>query len=78
MMQKTSFLIQQLEEIMQTVITRVNNLDIDEVVLLDDGSGEALQKHVASYPAMVRKVLAELESSTGVDVGGILRDKENN
>ena len=72
---KDIFLIQQLEEIMQTVITRVNNLDIDEVVLLDGGDGDALPRHVASYPAMVRKVLDELRSSTGIDVLGILSDK---
>ena len=60
---------------MQTVISRVNNLKIDEVILLDGGSGESLPRHVASYPAMVRKVLDELQGSTGIDVLGILSDK---
>ena len=69
---KDIFLIQQLETVMQTVVARVNNLNIDEVTLLDGGDGEALPKHVASYPAMVRGVLEELHASTGVDVTGIL------
>jgi flotillin len=69
---KDIFLIQQLENIMQTVVARVNQLQIDDVTLLDDGSGSALQKHIASYPAMVRGVLDELHTSTGVDVTGIL------
>jgi len=66
------FLIQQLEDVLKTVIDRVNGLAIREVTLLDDGSGDALPRHVASYPAMVRQVLEELEASTGVDVTGIL------
>jgi flotillin len=66
------FLIQQLEDVLKTVIERVNGLAIREVILLDDGSGEALPRHVASYPAIVRQVLNELEASTGVNVTGIL------
>jgi flotillin len=69
---KDIFLIQQLENVMQTVVERVNKLQIGEVTLLDDGSGSALQKHLASYPGMVRGVLDELHASTGVDVTGIL------
>ena len=69
---KDIFLIQQLEEIMQTVVKKVRNLQIEHVTLLDDGEGGALPRHVASFPAMVRQVLEELHQSTGVDVTGIL------
>ena len=69
------FLIQQLEQVLQTVVARVNDLDIEEVTLLDGGDGKALPRHIASFPAMVRQVLAEINSSTGVDVTGILTGK---
>jgi len=74
---KDIFLIQQLEQVLQTVVQRVQKLEIEEVTLLDGGDGEALPKHVASYPAMVRQVLQELHSSTGVDVTGILAGATN-
>ena len=66
------FLIQQLEDVLKTVVTRVNGMEINEVVLLDGGDGQALPNHIASFPAMVRQVLQELHSTTGVDVTGIL------
>jgi flotillin len=66
------FLIQQLEDILKTVIERVNNISLDEVTLIDGGDGKTLPRHVASFPATVRSVLDELRSSTGVDVTGIL------
>lgn len=78
---KDIFLIQQLEQVLRTVVDRVNSVSIDEVTLLDGGEGTALPRHVASFPAVVRQVLDELHSSTGVDVTGILAgaldDKEN-
>ena len=69
---KDIFLIQQLETVLQTVVERVNSVEIDQVNLLDGGQGEALPRHVASFPAMVRQVLEELHGSTGVAVPGIL------
>ncbi len=69
---KDIFLIQQLEQVLKTVVSRVNSVEIDEVTLLDGGDGTALPRHVASFPAVVREVLEELHSSTGVDVPGIL------
>jgi flotillin len=66
------FLIQNLEQVLKTVVSRVSTLEVDEVTLLDGGNGEALPSYVASYPAMVNSVLKELKASTGVDVLGIL------
>lgn len=69
---KDIFLIQQLETVLSSVVERINNVDVGEVVLLDSGDGTALPAYVSSYPAMVKQVLAELKESTGVDVTGIL------
>ncbi|MED5374127.1 MAG: SPFH domain-containing protein [Myxococcota bacterium] len=69
---KDIFLIQNLEKVLETVVARVNAIEIQEVTLLDNGDGTALPSHVAAYPAMVASILKELEASTGVDVVGIL------
>ena len=69
---KDIFLIQQLEEVLQTVVTRVTGTKVGEVILLDNGSGSALPTYISSYPAAIRNVLDELHASTGVDVIGIL------
>ena len=45
---KDIFLIQQLETVLQTVVERVNSVEIDQVNLLDGGQGEAL---LATWPA---------------------------
>ena len=66
------FLIQNLEQVLKTVVERVSSLEVDSVTLLDSGDGEALPNYVSSYPAMVTSVLEELKTSTGVDVVGIL------
>lgn len=69
---KDIFLIQQLEEVLQTVVERVKGTDVREVVLLDGGDGSALPTYISSYPAAIRQVLEEIKESTGVDVTGIL------
>lgn len=69
---KDIFLIQQLEEVLETVVDRVKGLAVQEVVLLDNGDGTALPTYISSYPAAIRRVLEELRTSTGVDVTGIL------
>lgn len=69
---KDIFLIQQLEEVLETVVSRVKGSSVSEVVLLDGGDGSALPTYIASYPAAVRQVLEELKASTGIDVTGIL------
>ncbi len=66
------FLIQQLEQIVATVVARVNSIDIGEVNVIDRGDGKALASVVAGYPAMVKQVLEELRATTGVDITGTL------
>jgi flotillin len=66
------YLIQQLEQILGTVVQRVNAVEVGEVTLLDRGDGKALAAYIAGYPSMVTEVLAELRKSTGVDVTGTL------
>lgn len=74
---KDIFLIQQLEQILTTVVDRVRGMKVGEVVLLDGGDGSALPHHVASMPATVGAVLRELAVTTGIDVPSILSGPSN-
>jgi flotillin len=69
------FLIQQLEQIVSTVVRRVNSVEIGEVTVVDRGDGKALAAYIAGYPAMVKQVLEELHTTTGVDIVGTLTRK---
>jgi flotillin len=73
---KDIFLIQQLETVLQTVSSKVKELDIGEVTLVDGGDGQALPNHIAALPATVTAVLKEFSATTGVDVTGILARQE--
>jgi flotillin len=74
---KDIFLIQQLEDVLQTVITRIKGMEIGEVTILDGGDGEALPRHISSFPRAVRQVMEELNATTGVDITGILAQSTN-
>jgi flotillin len=66
------FLIQQLEPVLQTLVARVRDVQLGEVVLLDGGDGRALPAHLAALPATVGAVLRELSVTTGIDVPALL------
>jgi flotillin len=74
---KDIFLIQQLEEVLQTVIARIKGMDIGEVTLLDAGDGNALPRHIASFPKAVRQIMDELRDTTGIDITGILAQQSS-
>ncbi len=69
---KDIFLIHNLEQILRTVVERVKEMEVGEAHLLDGGDGSSLATYVASYPAAVRSVLAEVSRTTGVDVVALL------
>ena len=69
---KDIFLIQNLETVLETVVKRVNAIEIEDVTLLDGGDGRALPNYVASHPAMVTSILGTLSQTTGVDILDIL------
>jgi flotillin len=66
------FLIQQLEHILTTVVSRVNNIEVGEVTLVDRGDGRALANYLSGYPAAVGRVLEEMRHTTGVDIPKLL------
>ncbi len=66
------FLIQQVEKLMATIVTRLGDLKVNEVNLIDPGDGSALPNYVAGFPSTVTAVLNSLRDSTGIDVGQLL------
>ena len=72
---KDIFLIQQLEDIMRTIVDRMAALKVKEVHIIDPGDGSALPNYVAGFPNTVTSVLGALKASTGVDVSEILNPK---
>jgi flotillin len=66
------YVIQHLEEIVGTVVKSLQNVQVDEVNVLDQGDGSALASYAATYPKMVAAVMSALRDTTGVDVPAIL------
>lgn len=72
------YVIQHLEEIVGTVVSHLDNVEIDEVHVLDQGDGSGLSSYAATYPKMVAEVMKALKDTTGVDVPGILSGDSGN
>jgi flotillin len=69
------FLIQQVEDLMATIVRRLNALKVKEVNIIDPGDGSALPNYVAGFPSTVTSILQSLRDSTGVDVTQLLNPK---
>ena len=69
------FLIQQVEQVIGTIVTRLAALKVREVNIIDPGDGSALPNYVAGFPATVTSILKTLRECTGVDVAEILSPK---
>ena len=66
------YVIQHLEEIVGTVVRVMEDIQIGEVNVIDQGDGAALASYAAAYPKMVATVMSSLKETTGVDVPAIL------
>ncbi len=69
---KEIYVIQHLEEILDTVIDSVDKIKVREVTVLDRGDGTGIASYAASFPHAVAAVLTALRETTGVDVPAIL------
>jgi flotillin len=72
------FLIQQVEELMATIVGSLGALKVREVNIIDPGDGSALPNYVAGFPSTVTSILKSLRDSTGVDVSQILSPANGN
>lgn len=73
---KTIYVLQRIETILGTIVDQLD-VEVDEVNLVDDGSGQALPTYIASYPASVTAVLNQLNQVTGLDLRAALTGSSN-
>jgi flotillin len=73
---KELYVIQHLEQIVGTVVASLENVNVKEVNVLDQGDGSALASYAATYPKMVASVMTALKDTTGVDVPAILANQK--
>ena len=66
------YVIQHLEDIVETVVSHLKKIDVGEVNILDPGDGSGLSSYAAAYPQTIAAVLRALADTTGVDVPAIL------
>ncbi len=74
---KEIYVIQHLEEIIGTVVNQLDDVQVGEVNVLDQGDGSGLASYAATYPQMVAQVMQSLAASTGVDVPAILSGEDS-
>lgn len=67
------YLIQHIEEILESVVSAVNNIQVQDVALVDNGDGQSLPAYVASFPATVNRVLEEMKTTTGINIAAIMK-----
>ncbi|MCB9643718.1 MAG: flotillin family protein [Myxococcales bacterium] len=67
------FLIQQLEKILGIVVNTVNDMQVGQVHLIDNGDGKAIPNYVQSFPSTVAAIMHSLYDSIGIDIPSILR-----
>lgn len=66
------YVIQHLDEIVKTVVSKMENISVGEVSVLDPGDGSGLANYAAAYPQTVAAILEALSRTTGIDVPAIL------
>ncbi len=66
------FVIQQLDEILASVVESVKGIQIQKVNLLDSGEGRVLPNYIRAYPQIVSELFKTLYSITGIDISGVL------
>jgi flotillin len=66
-------LVQQIDDIFTQVTNAATAVQAKKVSLLDSGDGSTIAGYVDAYPATVSALLARIEKTFGVDIGGVLK-----
>jgi flotillin len=72
------FVLSQLDTLVAQVATKVKNVSVGEVHVIDGGDGRALPALAASYPAVVGAVFGTLKDLTGFDMAQMLGSSPQN
>ncbi|HMU37407.1 MAG TPA: SPFH domain-containing protein [Pseudomonadota bacterium] len=66
------FVLSQLDTLVAQVASKVKDLSVREIQIVDSGDGTSLAQVAAAYPAIVTEVLSTLKGLTGVDIKNLL------
>ena len=70
------FVLNMLPELIEQIVSTVNNIDIDKMTVIDSGGdGQALPGIAKQLPASVIAIAEQIETATGVDIMGPLRQR---
>ena len=69
---KELFIIQNLEDIVSTVIEKTNDIEVKEVTMLDRGDGSSLASYAGAFPQTVVAILDALNATTGINIHEVL------
>ncbi len=70
------FVLNMLPELIDQIVSTVNNIDIDKMTVIDaGGDGQALPGIAKQLPASVIAIAEQIETATGVDIMGPLRQR---
>ena len=70
------FVLNMLPELIEQIVSTVNNIDIDKLTVIDSGGdGQALPGLVKQLPQSVIAIAEQIETATGVDIMGPLRQR---
>lgn len=65
-------LIDDLERLLTSAAAGVSKVKIDNVSVIDGGTGQTLPSYVASYPAMLGSIFSGLSMVTGIDIAKVV------
>ena len=70
------FVLNMLPELVDKIVSTVNNVDIDRVAVIDNGGGHGsgIPGLVSQLPGAVVSITEQIEAATGVDILGAMRD----
>ncbi len=70
------FVLNMLPDLIAQIVSTVNNIDIDKMTVIDSGGdGQALPGIAKQLPSSVIAIAEQIETATGVDIMGPLRDR---
>ena len=68
------FVLNMLPELVDKIVSTVNNIDIDRVAVVDGGNGGGIPRLVSQLPGAVVSLTEQIEAATGIDILKSMRD----
>lgn len=66
------YLLEDIEKILASASKGVSKVKIDNLNMIDSGSGESLSNYVSAYPAMLGSIFDAVADTTGIDIPKVI------